>query len=404
MSRHALVTIGLLVCSSLAAGQVFRPDPSLGYLPFLGQAGVWGGIYCKAMAGKDHIVVQVYDLRYCTVDALLFGISSMGEWDGLYNPDPVNPYYRKMEQDSAFALYRAMYGDRVIAATNGAFFEAPSDSMNTKLSYPLILGGIVVSSGGSRYGPISSNYPLKVVQFSDSSVTIKDYDYRMRLERSDSSLPVQLVTLNYRDHPNVREFPQLPEGYRNRYHLLSIVRRGAELECGTIVIVSANYSLSIFELAGEMKRLCPSVTDDEILTLDGGASISLQVGHGDHLIDPEGQVKVPMYLGFRLRTGRGLYDGEVPRAGDAMIMNPHEGEVISSTHLYYVFYCSDDTKSEFELYQHNAFRSRLQNCAAHPQERLFVFDPTRWGPGDAYQVKLRNPSGKETSSGSFTIK
>jgi hypothetical protein len=381
----------------MAAGQVFRPDPSLGYLPSLGGAAPWGGIYCKAMGGTDQIVVQVYDLRHCTVDALLFGISGMGDWDGLYNPDPVNPYFRKIGLDSAFALYRAIYGDRVIAVTNGAFFEAPSDSMNTKLSYPLILGGIVVSSGGSPYGPVSSNYPLKALQISDSSVSIKDYDYRMGSERRDTSLPVQLVTLSYRNHPNVKEFPQLREGYRNRYHLLSLVRRGGEQQSGTIVIVSANYSMSIFELAGEMKRLCPSVKDDEILTLDGGSSISVQVGHGDRLIDPVEGVKVPMYLGFRMRTGRVSCD-------NARIMNPHESEVVSSTHLYYVCYYSDDMKSEFELYQHNRFRSKLQNLAANSREKLFVFDPTRWAPGDDYQLKMRNSSGKETCSGSFAIK
>jgi hypothetical protein len=399
VSRNALVAVCILLYSSMAAGQVFRPDPSLGYLPSLGGAAAWGGIYSKTMGGIHRIVVQVYDLKHCTVDALLFGTSSMGDWDGLYNPDPVNPCFRKMEHDSAFALYRALYGDRVIAVTNAAFFEAPSDSMNTTLSYPLILGGIVISAGGSPYGPISSDYPLKVLQISDSSVAIKDYDYRMRSERTDSPLPVQLVTLSYRNHPNVREFPQLREGYRNRYHLVSIVRRGSEPEGGTILIVSANYSVSIFELAGEMKRLCPLVRDDEILTLDGGSSISLQVGHGDRLIDPEGQVRVPMYLGFRLRTGGVSHEGEVHR-----IMNPHEGEVISSTHPYYVFYYSDDTKCDFELYQHNIFRSKLPNSAALLRERLFVLEPARWGPGDEYQLKMLNSSGRETCSGSFTIK
>ncbi len=404
ISRNAIAAIGVLVSTSLAVGQVFRPDSSYGYHPCLNQTASWGGIYCKAMGREHRIVVQVYDLKQCTVDALLFGVSNMGDWDGLYNPDPVNPYFRKMGHDSAFALYRAIYGEGVIALTNGSFFEAPSESIDTKLSYPLILGGIVVSSGGSQYGPISRNYPLKVLQISDSSVLIKDYDYRMGSERSDSSLPVQLVTLHYRDHPNVREFPQIRGGYRNRYHLISIVRREGEGKSGTIVIFSANYSLSIFELAEEMKRSCPFVRDEEILTLDGGSSVSLQDGRGDRLIDPADKVKVPMYLGFRLRNGRISCDGEVPRVGNAMIMNPQECEVIYSTHLYYVFYCSDDTKSEFELCQHNGFKSKLQNSAAHPQDGLFVFDPTRWAPGDGYQLKMRNSLGKETCSGFFTIK
>ncbi len=404
MPRITLAAVAVLLCPSLAGGQTFRPEPGLGYGPLSGNA-VWGGIYSKRVGEKKNLIVlQVYDLKYCAVDALLFGISSMGNWDGLHHPDPVNPCFRKMSCDSALMLYRALHGDRVLTLTNGVFFESPSDSANTALSYPLILGGTVVSSGASRYGPGSGGYPLKALEISDSSAAITEYDCRTAPRKGAAPTSILLVTLNYRDHPNVREFPGLPGGYRTRYHLLSLVRRDPETSAGTVVIISSNFDLSILELADEMRRVCPSVRDEEILTLDGGASISLQTGDATRLIDPARGVKVPMYLGFRRRTSGNLSQGAAAVRRNARFMNPRHGEAVASTHVYFIFYLSSDTTNEFELYQQNNLISKLRNAAAHPREGFFVFDPLDYPPGEGYRLKMLGPSGNEACSGTFSIK
>ena len=391
-----LVTVSVVLCFPQSSHpQVFRPDPSLGYTTYQHESGDWGGIYYKERSGTDRFVLQIYNLKYCSMDILLFGIRSMGNWDGLYNSNNVNPYFYKMDHDSAYALYKYMYSEKVLSLTNGAFFEAPAETSYTKLAYPLQYGGIVMSSGGSPYGPIGGRYPLKVLQISDSSVEIQGYDYENCLAMRNATFPNQIVTLNYLSHPNVKDYPQLVGGYENRYHLLTALDCDNESGNETIVILSSNFEMSICELAREMKRLHPSIKDENILTLDGGSSISIQDRNGKTIIEPGTGVKVPMYIGFRLREERG---SNAPK-----LMNPKKNEVVNSNRPYYIFYFSKDETNDFELYQNGILLSKLDDSGLASHKGLFVWNPTSCKPGANYQVKIRSSTGLETYSECFIV-
>ena len=385
----------ILCCSQSTLPQGFRPEPSLGYRAYEHDSGDWGGIYFKERGGTKRLVLQIYDLKFCSMDFLLFGIRTMGTWDGLYNPDTVNPYFDKIDRDSAYALYKTMYDDKVISMTNGAFFEAPTETSYTKLAYPLQYGGVLLASGGSPFGPRAGKYPLQVLQANDSSVEIRDYDYTNGSTMRNAAFPNQVATLNYLNHPNIKEFPGIAGGYKTRYHLLTALDCDTTPGNETIVILSSNYDLSICELAAELKRLHPSITDGHILTLDGGSSISLKDRRGSDIIAPERGVKVPMYFGFRLR-------GKEPMNAPK-IMNPRRGEVVHAGHPYYIFYSSKDEIAQFMLYQDDTLQGTLDDIGVAFHRGLFVWNPSGCKPGAHYQVKLRSASAYETRSEYFIV-
>jgi hypothetical protein len=375
--------------------QAFHPDSSLGYTTYQHESGIWGGIYYKEMGGNDRIILEIYDLRYCSMDVVLFGISSMGSWDGLYNPNKINPYFQKADRDSAYALYKHDYGDRVISLTNGVFFESPTESLNTKLAYPLQYEGVVLSSGRSPYGPLTGEYPLKVLQMRDSWVEIHDYDHKDSLAMNNVSFQNQVVTLNYRNHPNIELFPQLTEGYKSRYHLFTAIDCDNKIGKETILILTSNYETSICGLAREMKQLHASIKDENILTLDGGSSISILDRDGKDIIETRNGAKVPMYFGFRVK---GEKTSNVPR-----IMNPKSNDVVNANHPYYILYYSKDDINDFELYQDDKLVTRLHDIEVKLHEGIFVWDPTSCKPGDRYRLTIQSSGGREASSGYFTV-
>jgi hypothetical protein len=329
------------------------------------------------------------------MDIVLFGIRDMGNWDGRYNVDKVNPFFQKLSYDSAYALYREMYGTRVLSMTNGVFFEAPTESLYTQLSYPLEYEGILISSGGSPNGPPSENYPLLGLGVGDSSAEVVAYDPSQSSRSGHSRFQNQIVTLNYRNHPNVREFPQRTGGYKSRYHLIAATSRDQECRKQTIVVLTSNYETSILALARELRNVCRSISDQEILTLDGGSSISLVDRDGKAIIRPEEGVRVPVFLGFRLKGGE--------PSGVLRIKNPGEAAYVNCARRYFIFCDTNDEVVDLELYQGNRFVTTLHGPAFRRHRGLFVWDPDRCPPGEGYQLTLRSSSGKETRSGCFTV-
>ena len=393
--RSSVFAVMLLCLSHCVVSQTFHPDSSLRYTAYQNSCGEWGGIYFQERGGNHRIVLQIYNLRSCSMDVLMSGIRSMGNWDGLHNPDRINPFFDKVDRDSAFALYRQLYGDRVLSLTNGVFFEAPTETSYTKLAYPLQYGGVLLSAGASPFGPRGGKYPLKVLQANDSLVRILDYDYATGLPMRDAGYPNQIATLNYRDHPNIKEFPDMAGGYKARYHLITALDYDATPGSETIVILSSNFDLTICELAEEMKLLHKSIRDENILTLDGGSSISVQDMNGVDIIAPDRGVKVPMYIGFRLKEGG---NGEGPT-----IMNPRSGERINAGHPYFMFYFSKDGIADCMLLHNGAPVGRLVDPGAALHKGLFVWDPFRCANGSDYQVWMRSASGKVTISAPFAV-
>jgi hypothetical protein len=384
----------LLSLCRFCSAQVFEPGPSSGYSVYHGEAGSWGGIYCKTVARDERIFVQVYDLSRCSMDMLLFGVSNMGKWDGRYNPDKVNPYFRKTEHDSAFELYKGVYGDNVLGLTNAVFFEAPSESLTTQLAYPVQYGGVLLSSGGSPNGPDLGKYPLQTLLLGDSSAAIHEYDPAQGFSARDGQYPTQIVTINYQDHPAVREFPRLPGGYRSRFHLITAIRNGDSHADNILVLITSNYVTSIVDLANEVKKLCPSATDDRILTLDGGSSISFLDRDGAEVIPSGKGVRVPMYLGIRLK---GSIQSTVIR-----IMNPREHDFVHHSDRYFIFYYSASS-DDFGLYRDQEFVEKLNDPGARSHRGLFVWDPAGVASGGRYQVRMRSPAGEESATGYFTL-
>jgi hypothetical protein len=161
------------------------------------------------------------------------------------------------------------------------------------------------------------------------------------------------------------------------------------------VILSSNFDLSIRALAEEMKRLHPSIIDENILTLDGGSSISVQGRDGVDIIAPDRGVKVPMYIGFRLKKEG---DGSGPT-----IMNPRNGERINAQHPYFMFYSSQDAIADCMLLLNGVPVCRIEDPGAPLHKGLFVWDPVQCANGSGYQVRMRSVSGKVTISAPFAV-
>ena len=278
--------------------QHFMPSKTLEYKVIEDTPG--GGIYYKCVSDSIKIVLQVMDLRMIKCDFLLGGIKDIGNGDGIYfKKNRINPQFYKLSPDSIFEFYSNTFGDGIISITNGAFFEAPKESISTSLAYPLKINGEIVSSGASPYGPHSGDYPLKILNISDSSASIMDYDVNTGFPLTSIKFINQIVALNYGHHPNAIEFKDSINEIKTRYHLITAVNFYGNSLKETLLILSCNGDMSIFDLADEMKKIDFRIKDDEILTLDGGSSISVKDGNGNNIIEPLNYVKVPMYIGFR---------------------------------------------------------------------------------------------------------
>ncbi len=388
--------LSLLCCATRTQAQALRPDPVLGYAEVHHHSQVWGGIYRRVVGPARQLVLQIFDLRYCAVDPLLFGIRDIGRFDGRYAPERVNPSFYKCLSDSALGIYKEQYGTNVLSISNGVFFEAPSESSCTKLAYPVLYGGVVVSSGGSPYGPPVAHYPLKVLQFADGDARIHGYDPRAGFGQTASQCPNQIVTLQYKNHPNIHLFPQLREGYKNRYHLITVVRPHGSVDTPTVIMLSSDYDCSIIELATELKRISPLVNDDDILTLDGGSSVSIKDPLGIDLIRPRDNVRVPMYLGMRLK-------GE--RSGTTIrIFNPRTDTIVDLRQPFFIFYAPNDHPVALQLLQNETLISDLRHGNDSSQAGLFVWNPSSCEPGEGYMIRLKSPAGGGATSEPFTIR
>jgi hypothetical protein len=390
------VAICVSICLSLASGQVLRPDPSLGYVAHVPVNASWGGIYTRSMGEDRTLVLQIYDLTHCSMDVLLFGVATMGNGDGRYNTNHVNPYFRKVAPESAWATYTRVYGENVLSVSNGVFFEAPTESLLTQLAFPVQVGGVLVSAGGSPTGVASNKYPLQVFQIGESTAAVSPYDPVHDVALADQRYPDQLVTLNYRNHPNVKEYPTTPEGVKNSYHLITLVKDPLQQARSTVLVISSNYAISIYALARELKRVCRDVSDDDILTLDGGSSISVVDGKGKALVKTGPSVRVPLFVGFRLKGSA---------ASRALcIMNPMDDDVVTQHGPYFAFYYSSAGRVVFGLMRHGIPCMKFGNDADARDRGVFVWDPATCAPGQSYRLTIRSSSGSEASSGEFVVR
>jgi hypothetical protein len=224
------------------------------------------------------------------------------EYNGfLYPYNHINTWFKKLNFDSAFSGYKRIYGKDVLSLTNGVFFETISESLYTPISYPLKYNGKIVSSGVSPYAPNTGDYPLKILSVEDSEVSISDYSYQTGEPLNNVNEPNQIATLNFRHHPRVILFPQIKGGMTARFNLLTAIDEDGNRKKETVCIISSTGTMSIFQLAGELKKINSKIIDNDILTIDGGSSISVQDKNGRDLIRPLNNVKVPMFIGFRNR-------------------------------------------------------------------------------------------------------
>ena len=287
----------ILFLDSYIFGQAFSPPDSLGYTIIQNSEG--SSIYSKALENQTKLILQIIDLKKCKMDIIL-GDKVRQDSNGTLCPyNHINYWFKKLNFDSAFSSYNKLYGHNVISFINGVFFETISESLYTPLAYPLKYKGEIVSSGVSPYAPNTGDYPLKVLTIQDSSVSISDYNYQTGEPLNDKSKSNQLVTLNYQHHPRVIEFPEIHGGSRARFQLITAVDENGDNKNEKLYVISSINPLSIYQLAKELKKLNNRIIDSEILTLDGGSSISVQGMNGEHLIKPINNVKVPMFIGFR---------------------------------------------------------------------------------------------------------
>ncbi len=282
--------------------QHFVPPDSLNYKIINNEDSDGGGIYFKYNSNKVKIVLQVINLQKAQYDFILGEIKNRGNDDGIYyKKNRINPQIKKISCDSAFASYKKISGNNIISVTNSSFFETPSDIPFTEIAYPLKYNGKIIASGVSPYGPLTGKYPLKVLTFNDSSAFISDYNFETGEPLNSKKYLNQIVTLNYRDHPRVIEYK---EENKTRYHLITAVDYTGNSQKETLLILSCDGKMSILDLASEMKKISSKIIDEEILTLDGGSSISVQGKNGDDIISTLNNVSVPVYLGFRNRNDK----------------------------------------------------------------------------------------------------
>jgi hypothetical protein len=233
---------------------------------------------------------------------IILGDEVRKDSNGIHYPhNHINYWFKKMNFDSAFASYKKHYGDDVISLMNGVFFETVSESLYTPLAYPLKYNGEIVAAGASPYAPNTGDYPLKILTIEDTAVSISNYDYQTGEPLNNKNEPNQIATLDYQHHPRVIKFPQIKEGSRARYHLITAVNRNGDKKKEIVYVISSSGVMSIYQLAGELKKVNSKISDKDILTLDGGSSISVQGKNGEDLIKPLNNVKVPMFIGFRIR-------------------------------------------------------------------------------------------------------
>lgn len=287
------------IFASYTFGQTFNPSGSLGYS--LIQESKGSAIYSKHFNDHNKLVLQIVDLRKCKMDIIL-GDKVRVDNNGIHYPhNHINYWFKKMNFDSAFSSYKKLYGDDVISLINGIFFETISESLYTPLAYPLKYKGEIISSGASPYAPNTGDYPLKVLTIEDSAISISDYNYLTGDPLNNKNKPDQIVTLDYQHHPRVIKFPQIKEGSKARFHLITAVDEDGSKKKEIIYIISSSGAMSIYQLASELKKLNNKILDNDILTLDGGSSISVQGMDGEDLIKPLNNVRVPMFIGFRIR-------------------------------------------------------------------------------------------------------
>jgi hypothetical protein len=288
-----------LIFASSTYSQVFTPADSLGYSLIQDSEG--SAIYSKTLDNQTKLVLQIVNLRKCIMDIMLGG-KVRSDNNGILLPrNHINTWFKKINSDSAFSSYKKHYGDDVISLINGVFFETVSESLYTPLAYPLKYKGEIVSAGASPYNPNTGDYPLKILTIEDSALSISNYNYKTGEPLNNKNSPNQIATLNYQHHPRVIEFPQIKGGSTARFHLITAVDEDGDKKKETIYIISSTNAVSIYQLAGELKKLNNKIFDDDILTLDGGSSISVQDKNGKDLIKPINNVKVPMFIGFRIR-------------------------------------------------------------------------------------------------------
>ena len=287
----------LLFLRSYVYGQTFTQSDSIGYTII--QNSERSAIYSKTIDNLTKLILQIFDLRKCKMDIIL-GDKVRKDSSGIHYPyNHINNWFKKLDFDSAFSLYKILYGDDVISLINGVFFETVSESLYTPLAYPLKYKGEIVSSGVSPYAPNTGDYPLKILTIEDSAVSISNYNYKTGEPLNDKNKSNQLATLNYRHHPRVIEYPEINEGSTARFQLITAVDEDGDKNNEKLYVISSTSAVSIYQLARELKKLNNKIFDDEILTLDGGSSISVQGMNGEDLIKPINNIKVPMFIGFR---------------------------------------------------------------------------------------------------------
>lgn len=117
-----------------------------------------------------------------------------------------SPYFKTFDYSELLSNKEVNEKNKLIGLIGGVFFEEFNSS--TQLAFPLKNNGKIVSAGSSPNGPcdyprnpIFKNIKLKALVWSDSIVSIEDYDPSSGYPMSNNEYNNGFVSYNWSDHP-----------------------------------------------------------------------------------------------------------------------------------------------------------------------------------------------------------
>ncbi len=243
--------------------------------------------------GKDSAsaYLQLVDLHRCSLRQLCMATSNEGLNEGKYFPPGTNsPWFRRFLYTKLDSIpgppgdSSPFSAGRLFSITNGQFFEQYEES--TQLSFPVKLGGKVLTGGSSPYGP--TEFPkhayyrtaqlCALLLFGDSAA-ITPYNPRSGFPLNRPDIPDAIVSYSYRDHPA----KVLGGNPRNRYLLVGLTGRRKVPGRQYLMILSI-VGTSLDEGAAAMRE---AGARGKILTLDGGTSVFLRSRNRGVILRPQ---------------------------------------------------------------------------------------------------------------------
>ena len=254
----------------------------------------------------NEVYLQTIDLHKMQIDQLVGEVAGEGS-KGLYYPsknDESSPFFKRLTVTAVRDLYQKQHPSGIFSIINASFFEDYKSS--TRLSFPIKVKGVLITTGSSPYGPIQEpadpyyqTIQLKALTWDNEKAIISSYDPVTGYPLNQPSVQNGVVSYAYPDHPAY----VLADDPINRYHVIGILNGDDAGKGNRLLIATANRTT--LQHAAEVLRQ-RGVTGD-IMTIDGGISTYLWSAKLGNLILPqaaEGEKvpALPHYFGIRSKN------------------------------------------------------------------------------------------------------